>query len=118
MVADTFSFSRGGRPRRTSTRVIFPASPSLEGFGTSSGSELRSAARDLFDVRRVLSTDGLDWSRIKATTLTMGASGRRDWRTLSIDSIEGDPREFQQKPAICLPRKYFATRGEVATWID
>lgn len=78
----------------------------------------RHAARDLFDARRILSIDGLDWSRIKAAMLAMGASGRRDWRTLSIDSIEGDPREFQQKLAICLPRKYFATRGEITTWID
>ena len=47
----------------------------------------------------------------------MGASGRRDWRTRSIDAIEGDPREFRQKLAICLPRDCFGARGEADAWI-
>ena len=71
----------------------------------------RHAARDLFDARRILSIDGLDWGRIKAAVLAMGASGRRDWRTRSIDAIEGDPREFRQKLAICLPRDRFCRQG-------
>ena len=78
----------------------------------------RHAARDLFDARRILSIDGLDWDRIKAAVLAMGASGRRDWRTMSIDAIEGDPREFRQKLAICLLRHRFAAIGEVDAWIE
>ena len=78
----------------------------------------RHAARDLFDARRILSIDGLEWGWIKAAVLAMGASGRRDWRTMSIDAIEGDPREFRQKLAICLPRDRLAARGEVDAWID
>ena len=78
----------------------------------------RHAARDLFDARRILSIDGLDWDRIKAAVLALGASGRRDWRTRSIDAIEGDPREFRQKLAICLPRDRLATRGDVDAWIE
>ena len=77
----------------------------------------RHAARDLFDARRILSIDGLDWNRIKAAVLAMGASGRRDWRTRSIDAIEGDPLEFRQKLAVCLPRDRFAARGEIDAWI-
>jgi len=38
----------------------------------------RQAARDLLDARRILSIDSLDWSRIKAAVLALGASGRRD----------------------------------------
>ena len=38
----------------------------------------RHAARDLLDVRRILSIEGLDWGRIKAAVLAMEASGRRD----------------------------------------
>ena len=79
---------------------------------------VRHAARDLFDARRILSVDGLDWDRIKAAVLAMGAGGRRDWRTRSIDAIEGDPREFRQMLAICLPRDRFAARGEVDAWIE
>ena len=78
----------------------------------------RHAARDLFDARRILSIDGLDWNRIKVAVLAMGASGRRDWRTRSIDAIEGNPREFCQKLAICLPRDRFVDRGEVDAWIE
>jgi predicted nucleotidyltransferase component of viral defense system len=77
----------------------------------------RHAARDLFDARRILSIDGLDWSRIKAAVLALGASGRRDWRTMSLDAIKGDPREFRQKLAICLPRDRFAGKGDVDAWV-
>ena len=78
----------------------------------------RHAARDLFDARRILSIDKLDWNRIKAAVLAMGASGRHDWRNRSVDAIEGDPREFRNKLAVCLPRDRFAARGEVDAWID
>ena len=78
----------------------------------------RHAARDLFDARRILSIVGLDWNRIKAAVLAMGASGRRDWRTMSVEAIEGDSREFRQKLAICLPGHRFAARGEVDAWIN
>jgi hypothetical protein len=78
----------------------------------------RHAARDLFDARRILSIHGLDWSRIKAAVLALGASGRRDWRTMSVDAIKGDPRELRQKLAICLPRDRFAGKGDVDAWVD
>ncbi len=78
----------------------------------------RQSARDLFDARRILSIDGLDWDWIKAAVLAMGASGRRDWRTRSIDAIKGDSREFRQKLAICLPRDRFAARGDIDVWIE
>ena len=77
----------------------------------------REAARDLFDARRILSIDGIDWGLIKVAVLALGASGRRDWRTRSIDAIGGDPREFRQKLTICLPRGRFATSGEIDAWI-
>lgn len=36
----------------------------------------RRVARDLFDARRILSVEGLDWNRIEAAVLAIGASGR------------------------------------------
>jgi len=78
----------------------------------------RHAARDLFDARRILSIDGLDWSQIKAAVLAIGACGRRDWRTMSVDAIKGDPRELRQKLAICLPRDRFAAKEDVDAWIE
>ena len=77
----------------------------------------RRAARDLFDARRILETQTLDWSLIRAGVLAWGAAGRRDWREASLDDIGGDPRELRQKLAICLPREYFDAAGGVDTWI-
>lgn len=77
-----------------------------------------ATARDLFDARRILSIDGLDWSRIKAAVLAFGASGRRDWRTMPAEAIKGDPRELRQKLAICLPRNRFAGRRDVDAWVE
>ncbi len=78
----------------------------------------RHAARDLFDARRILSVNGLDWNGIKAAVLAIGASGRRDWRTVTIDAIDGDPREFRQKLSTCLPRDRNPAMAEITAWID
>ncbi len=77
----------------------------------------RTAARDLFDARRILDIPDLDWTRIKAAVLAYGASGRRDWRLASIDDIGGDPKELRQKLAICLPQNAFDAAGGVEAWM-
>lgn len=78
----------------------------------------RRAARDLFDARRILAIDELDWRSIKAAVLAIGASGRRDWRTASVDDIGGDARDLRQKLMLCLPRGYFEKAGGADAWID
>ena len=78
----------------------------------------RHAARDLFDARRILSIEGLDWKHIKAAFLAFGACARRDWRTISVDTIKGDPRELRQKLMICLPRGYFGSKDAIDSWIE
>jgi hypothetical protein len=77
----------------------------------------RTAARDLFDARRILDIPGLDWTHIKAAMLAYGASGRRDGRLASIGDIGGDPKEVRQKLAICLPQNAFDAAGGVEAWI-
>jgi hypothetical protein len=77
----------------------------------------RNAARDLFDARRILDINGLDWAKIKAAMLAYGAAGRRDWRLASVDAIGGDPRELRQKLAICLPQNRFVAAGGPEAWI-
>lgn len=77
----------------------------------------RNAARDLYDVHRLLSLEGLDWGWIKAATLAIGACSRRDWRTASLESVKINPREIQQKLAICLPNDHYAVRN-TENWID
>ena len=77
----------------------------------------RGAARDLFDVRRILAIEGLDRGWIKAAVLALGACNRRDWRGVSKDAIGCDSREFRRNLAICLPRDLFRDAGDVDTWI-
>lgn len=77
----------------------------------------RNAARDLFDARRILDIDGLDWAKIKAAVLAYGTAGRRDWRLASVEAIGGDPRELRQKLAICLPQNRFVAAGGPEAWI-
>lgn len=77
----------------------------------------RSASRDLYDVHRLLSLEGLEWGWIKAATLAIGACSRRDWRTASLESVKIDPREIQRKLAICLPNNHYAVRS-AEKWID
>ena len=75
----------------------------------------RGAARDLFDVRRILAIEGLDRGWIKAAVLALGACNRRDWRGVSKDAIGCDSREFRRNLAICLPRDLFHDAGDVDT---
>ncbi len=77
----------------------------------------RRAARDLFDTRRILETQTLDWSLMRAGVLAWGAAGRRDWREARLDDIGGDSKELRQKLAICLPRDFFEAAGGVEAWI-
>ena len=78
----------------------------------------RLAARDLFDVRRILSIEGLNWGWIKAAVLAIGACNRRDWRRASTEAVAYDPREFRQKLAICLPCGLFAGGEDIDALIE
>ena len=78
----------------------------------------RNAARDLFDARRILSVNGLDWGWIKAAVLAIGACSRFDWRTASVRSITVEPRELRQNLATCLPSNHPARLDEAQTWVD
>lgn len=76
----------------------------------------RRAARDLFDARRIFVMSGLDWRSIKAAMLGIGAAGRADWRTVSVDAIGADDTELKAKLLMCLPRTYFDAYGSVGEW--
>ncbi|MFN3463290.1 MAG: nucleotidyl transferase AbiEii/AbiGii toxin family protein [Terricaulis sp.] len=76
----------------------------------------RRAARDLFDARRIFAMPDLDWARIKAGMLAFGASGRADWRIVTVDAVGADDKELQAKLLMCLPRAYFEAHGSVAAW--
>ena len=77
----------------------------------------RCAPRDLFDARRILSIEGLNWGRIKTAVLAIGASHRPDWRHVSTNAIV-NPDESSEQLKYCLPRDYFAEYGGVDAWIN
>lgn len=78
----------------------------------------RRAARDLFDARRIFALEKIDWERVKAAMLALGASGRNDWRKASADNIGAEPNELKQKLLICLPRTAFTEAGSVDAWTE
>ncbi len=77
----------------------------------------RCTGRDLFDARRILSVNDLDWRKVKAAVLAFGACARRDWRTVSLDTIQYNARSVRQNLMICLPGSYFARTNEIDAWI-
>ena len=81
----------------------------------------RGAARDLFDVRRILAIEGLGRGWIKAAVLALGACNRRDWWGVSKDAVGCDSREFRRNlasacPAICSAMRAMSTRGSHIPW--
>ena len=77
----------------------------------------RRTTRDLFDARRILSIEGLDWTRIKAAVLAMGACRREDWRDRYTNDIV-NPAESPDKLRYCLPQDYFADYEDIDAWIN
>lgn len=79
----------------------------------------RRAARDLFDAHRIIAMRYLDWAKIKAATLMIGASAKSfDWRTASPDTIECEVGDITGKLTMCLHDRYFDAFGGPAGWIE
>jgi len=57
----------------------------------------RGASRDLFDAHQLLARYDLDTARLRTAFVLYGAMNRRDWRTVSVDDIQGDPRELRNQ---------------------
>lgn len=77
----------------------------------------RSVARDLFDARYILSIENLDWIKIKAAVLAIGASMRSDWREASPNSIVS-PADSLQNLLNCLQKGYFAGNENIDDWVE
>jgi len=79
----------------------------------------RRAARDLFDAHRIVAMPDLDWTKIKAATLMIGASAKSfDWRTASPDVIVCEVGDITGKLTMCLHDRYFDSFGGPAGWIE
>lgn len=57
----------------------------------------RDAGRDLFDTQQLLTCGKLDPHRLRFAFILYGAMNRRDWRTISLDDVGGDPRELENQ---------------------
>ena len=81
----------------------------------------RRTARDLFDAHRIIAMPSLDWAKIKAATLMIGASAKSfDWRTASPDEIGCKVGDITGKLALGRKNWLFAgsnTGGERAAAI-
>jgi hypothetical protein len=79
----------------------------------------RRAARDLFDAHRIIRMLDLDWTKIKAATLMIGASAKRfDWRTASPEAIGCEVGDITVNLTMCLHHRYFDAFGGPAGWIE
>jgi Nucleotidyl transferase AbiEii toxin, Type IV TA system len=79
----------------------------------------RRAARDLFDAHRIIAMPDLDWTKIKAATLMIGASAKSfDWRTASPVAIGCEVADITGKLTMCLHDRYFDAFGGPAGWVE
>jgi len=79
----------------------------------------RRAARDIFDAHRIIAMASLDWAKIKAATLMIGASAKSfDWRTASPEAIWCEIGDITGKLTMCLHDRYFDAFGGPVNWIE
>jgi hypothetical protein len=61
----------------------------------------------------------LDWAKIKAATLMIGARAKSfDWRTASPEAIGYEVGDITGKLTMCLHDRYFDAFGGPAAWIE
>jgi len=78
----------------------------------------RAASRDLFDVRELLAATSFDPERLRLGFVVYGGVNRRDWRTVTLDDVQADPREVDQQLVPLLRAGLAPTREDLAAWSD
>lgn len=76
----------------------------------------RAASRDLFDVRELLVATTFDPERLRLGFVAYGGINRRDWRTVSLDDVQADPREVDQQLLPLLRADMAPARENLAVW--
>jgi hypothetical protein len=76
----------------------------------------RSACRDLFDVREILSRKDLDVTKLRLGFVVYGGINRKDWRGVSVDDIQADPREVDRTLLSLLRADLVPPKEETARW--
>jgi predicted nucleotidyltransferase component of viral defense system len=57
----------------------------------------RKQARDLFDCSHLFRTGALEPEQLRLAFVLYGAMNRRDWRTVAIDEVSLETKDFEQK---------------------
>lgn len=78
----------------------------------------RTAARDVFDAHGLLGHSDLDPTRLRLAFVAYGAMNRRDWRSVSIEEVQLDPKEAERMLLPLLRAGTAPARGQVRAWVD
>lgn len=78
----------------------------------------RAASRDLFDVRELLGSTGLDPEKLRLGFVVYGGLNRRDWRTVSLDDVDIDPADVDRQLVPLLRGPVVPPRDQIAEWTE
>ena len=76
----------------------------------------RSASRDVYDTQCLLGELELDEARLRLAFVVYGGASRRDWRTISIDSIRTDSTDVAQQLLPVLHANVAPDRKDIKSW--
>jgi hypothetical protein len=78
----------------------------------------RGASRDLFDAREVLSRSDLDHEKLRLGFVVYGGINRKDWRTVSLGDIRGDPVDVKRSLISTLRADAVPSEQDLAGWVE
>lgn len=76
----------------------------------------RTAGRDIFDVRALLSRDELSLERLRLAFVVYGGMSRRDWCDVCIDDVEASHEEIDRHLVPVLRGDLAPDRSELPAW--
>lgn len=76
----------------------------------------RAAARDLYDVCRILEGNALDPEKLRLAFVVYGGISRRDWRTVTIEDIDVSESDVSRQLVPVLKAELAPGAGQVAAW--
>jgi predicted nucleotidyltransferase component of viral defense system len=78
----------------------------------------RGASRDLFDVRELLRRGGLDRMKLRLGFAVYGGINRRDWREVSLNDVQADPKEVNRLLLPLLRSNIAPERSLIQRWTE
>jgi len=78
----------------------------------------RTASRDLFDVRELLAAALFDTERLRLGFIVYGGINRRDWRGVTLDEVQADPRDVERRLVPLLRTGAGPARADLAAWSE